>query len=508
MSGIEQSTYSLSGVAAQSAAAFFGSRAAGVVLMFLLIFSAAPGLQAAQAAPEGRQEIYFSEYAVFQGDARVGSCEVREFRRADGSRSYLVREHQTFFGPVLDRFMLVTLDPNGHFDSGHWVATSEFSADFSYRFHFDGSAIRGEWVDTNRGQGWADVPSPRGAPVVGFWGFPESLLLSGFKAGGPDRQTFEAVNVEDNLHRQVSVVAERLGKSEIEVPAGKFNATRYRVDRFGDTHQWLDEAGTLIRWSSEGGDLRWDLQRYPSKAAPPRSATPVARGVYEVSARGGEPLGTLEWSLEKTAAGELELIAAEHLDERTSRFRGSLTSDLKWKGSSESVDWVKGQDKGPPGLQHFETFFYREKFHLLRFQDRAYPYLQSRAVENDVPFHLINHPVSATFWLPNVRREADQEHSIGELAIFEHNYWGPGVEVQKARAVYLGRQEVESPAGPIAGHGFKLKYPGGWHASELTYWTDSHLVPMRVKLGAGKGYRHYRLASYTVLDATALPSIQ
>lgn len=470
-------------------------------LMCVLIIS--PG-HAGDSPQDPRQQISYSRYGIYQGDKRVGWTEVTEFRRTDGSRSYLVAEHQEIFGPVLDRFMIVTLDPEGRFDSGHWVATSQFSRDFDYAFHFDGRAIRGEWEDTNRGHGRADVPTTAGTAVVGFWGYPESLILARFAANGPNRQTFEAVNVEDNLHRQMTIVADRLGPATIEVPAGRFQTTSYRVDRFDDTHHWIDAKGVLVRWSAEEGRQRWDLEQYPSPERTTPSLAAVASGTYEVSDSKGKVLGTIDWSLGKNAVGELVLLGQEQMPRRRSQFQGRLDGDRGWLGSSEIVQWPNGLNAGPPAAQYVESFFYRDKFHLTRFIDRAYPYRQSRKLDGKLPFHLVNYPVAAAFWLDRVKREVAVQQTLPQLAVLENNYWGTGAEVQQAKVTYLGRADAPAPSGTVPGHNYQLSYAGGWHDFEFTYWTDERLVPMRVR--EGKDYRNYRLVRYEVTDPKSLPA--
>ena len=170
-----------------------------------------------------RQEIRYSHYDLFGDAGRLGYTELTEFRRADGSRSYLARERMEFWGPVLERFVVLTFDADGNFDSGHWVGTSEYSPHFSYTFRFDGRAIRGDWVDSVRGSGWSEVPTRAENPVIGFWGPLDSLVLGRFEADGPDRQSFEVVDVEDSHHRLLNVTVERMGSAELEVPAGKFH---------------------------------------------------------------------------------------------------------------------------------------------------------------------------------------------------------------------------------------------------------------------------------------------
>ena len=68
-----------------------------------------------------------SHYDLFGESGSLGYTELTEFRRSDGSRSYLARERMEFWGPVLERFVVLTFDSDGNFDSGHWVGTSEYS---------------------------------------------------------------------------------------------------------------------------------------------------------------------------------------------------------------------------------------------------------------------------------------------------------------------------------------------------------------------------------------------
>lgn len=461
---------------------------------------------AAAPAPTGLQEILYSQYGIYESGKRVGWTEVTEFRRPDGSRSLLTREHQEIFGPVLDRFIIITQEANGDFDSGHWVATSRYSPDFSYAFHFDGSAIRGVWEDSRRGHGRADVPSERGAPVVGFWGVLEALVLSEFDPEGPAVQRLEAIAVEDNVHRPMTVIAERLPDTKIEVPAGKFHTRAYRVRRFADTHHWLDENGVLIRWSSEEDTYQFVLERYPSSEKPIARGAAVATGAYAVKGRQAEPLGSIDWALEKTSERGLLLRAEGQVEGWRSRLVGTLGADRAWIGSTETVLWPQGQNSGPAMLQHVETFFYRRKFYLARFIDGAYPYLQSRVVEQPAAFQLVNYPVAATFWLNRVEREEGRKQSLSELIVLENNYWGTGADVLPAEVAYLGLEAAASPQGTVQAHKFQVDYPGGWHDFRLTYWTDERLVPLRMLVGTG--WRDYHLIRYEVHDPAALPPVQ
>ena len=68
----------------------------------------------------------------------------------------------------------------------------------------------------------------------------------------------------------------------------------------------------------------------------------------------------------------------------------------------------------------------------------------------------------------------------------------------------FGPVTVEGPAGPVPGHRFELRYPGGWEDSTFEFWTDEQLVPLRLKMFAGEGELEYRLVSYTVHDEELL----
>jgi hypothetical protein len=366
--------------------------------------------------------------------------------------------------------------------------------------------VLGRWISPRRTR-----TLPRSSPLPAACGLYrehhssgrfQSLILSSFAVDGPDRQIFDAIGVEDNVHMKMKVAVERAGMEMIAVPAGSFQATRYRVQRFGDTWQWIDTEGTLLRWVSEDGRSRWDLERYPSTSPhAAETATPVAHGRYEVSfMKDGAAAGTLDWTIARTADGEMLLSADERFAERTSHFRGVLDRSHHWVGSSHTVNW-HSPPQGIPEVQHFETFFFRGRFHLLRFRDRAYPYLQSRAIQDTPPFHLIHYPVAAVFWLPALRRDTGTPQAIEPLAIIGNFYWGASAEIQPAEATYLGRQQVNLPGGAARGHRFRLTHRGGWHDSELFYQTDDRFVPVQVDVS---GFLRYRLVSYTLLDEEGL----
>ncbi len=407
--------------------------------------------------------------------------------------SYLARERMDFWGPVLDRFVVLTFGARGRFDSGHWVATSEYSPRFSYTFRHDGRVIRGDWQGSVVGSGRTEVPASPESPLLGFWGPLESLLLSAFDPEGPPRQRVEAVDVEDTHHRLLTVTIEKLEKETIRVPAGEAEANHFRTERFGATHHWVDDEGTLLRWSSENDTYRWELQHFPTKDLLPRAAAePVANGEYEVT-RDGEIEGSVAWSIRKEKNESFRLRASERVAERESELEGHLDASFHWKGATETVHWNVGEGLAPAETHHLETFFYRERVHLLRFRDRAYPMLQSRAARAPVPFHLVNYPVSAFFWLREVERIVGKEQTLPELAHIGNRYRGSALEVQEAYVTYLGEVEVQAPDGSVKGHHFRLRYPGGWEDSTFEYWTDGYFIPVRVKAQVGEGTLEYRL---------------
>jgi hypothetical protein len=334
----------------------------------------------------------------------------------------------------------------------------------------------------------------------------ESLLLKRFDPDGPDRQTFDAVDVEDSHHRLLEVSVERLGTEQIEVPAGVFDAEHYQSERFGTTSHWLDENRVTLCWASESDTYRWELERYPAPEPLPRQTETVATGTYDVFGGSGNKRGVVSWAIERDDLENFRLQADEQLEVRTSCFEGQIDDQGKWQGSTETVHWTSGEGHGPPEIHHLEMFFYRERAHLLRFRDRAYPLLQSRVVASTPIFHLVNYPISAVFWLRNIERDTDREQVIEELAHIANRYRGGGLEVQKARVSYLGKYQIEDPVVAGSGHHFMLRYPGGWEDSTFEFWTDEHFVPLRLKMFAGEGELEYRLVQYDVSREGLLPA--
>ena len=123
-------------------------------------------------------------------------------------------------------------------------------------------------------------------------------------------------------------------------------------------------------------------------------------------------------------------------------------------------------------------------------------------LKSPVPFHLVNYPISAVAWLRKLPEPG--ERSISEVAHIANRYRGGGMEVQEAKYRSFGPVTVEGPTGPVPGHRFELRYPGGWEDSTFEFWTDEQLVPLRLKMFAGEGELEYRLVSYTVHDEELL----
>ena len=449
-----------------------------------------------------------SRYLVIGKGGPAGQSELTEFRRTDGSRTYLVRERLEFWGPVLERFVVLTIDANDCFDSGHWVGTSDYSGDFRYSFRFDGRSIRGDWEGAVVGTSWNEVPSRPGNPLLGFWGPLESLLLLlRFDPQGPARQTFDAVDVEDTHHRQMTVSVERLGVEQIQVPAGRFSALHYRSERFGTCHHWIDEKGTVIRWASEGNAYRWDLDRYPSSEPLPRATQLVASGTYEVHSPAGGPRGVVPWSLEVDSKGGIRLLGEEHLDRRRGWFEGFLDPTGKWNGTSESSHWTIAEGEGLPEVHHFETFFFRRSIYVLRFRERAYPLLQSQPVGQAPFFHMVNYPIVASTWLRRLSLEPNREQRLLDFSHLGARYRGAVLELQAATAKYLGGLHVKGPNGTVPAHHFILSYPGGWVDSTFEYWTDMQFIPLRMKVNADEGAVEYELVRYDQASEEGMASL-
>ncbi len=443
-----------------------------------------------------------SRYVVTGTGGPVGFSELTQFLHPDGSRTYLVRERLEFWGPVLDRFVFVTFDPAGNFDSGAWVGSSEYSVDFCYLFSHDGKAIRGSWEGSVLGTCWNSVPCSADAPLLGFWGPLESLLLSRYDEGGPKVQTLDAVDVEDMHHRRMQVQVERVGTDAIRVPAGQFSTTKYRSERFGSTHHWIDENGTLICWASEENEYRWELESYPEDkrtvVSPGSALELLARGVYSVSSPSNGPHGDLPWSLAMDPTGRIHVLAEEHLGRRTSRFQAVLGAEGRWKYVSESCHWNIGEGAGAEETHYFETFFFRNNVYLLRLRPGAFPFLQKQSAIVSSAFHSVNYPVVSTFWLQHLSLSPGQVHHFPRLVHIANRYRGACLEVQPATAERLvGTNGPSFDGATDSGH-YKLSYAGGWVNSTFECWTDQHLVPQKAQVVSGEGVVDYELTDYEV----------
>ena len=73
-------------------------------------------------AAEASPEIKVSRYQVLAGGQPSGWSEFTEFRRSNGSVTYLMVEYLGFFGGGLDRFVTASFTADGGFDGGHWIA--------------------------------------------------------------------------------------------------------------------------------------------------------------------------------------------------------------------------------------------------------------------------------------------------------------------------------------------------------------------------------------------------
>lgn len=452
-----------------------------------------------------------SRYAVIGSSGRVGYTELSDLRAADGSRTCFVRERLEFWGPVLERFVVLTFNPEGEFDTGHWVGTSEYSGDFRYSFFYDGRAIRGDWQGSALGRCWNHVPAGREDPLLGFWGPLESLVLQRLDPFGSPQQVFRAIDVEDTHHRAMPIVVERLGREQIEVPAGRFWTTKYRSERFGETHHWVDEKGVVVRWVSEGDEYRWDLESYPAQDFPLPSLVAVANGTYKVLSSGAGPTGELSWQIGVDTEGKSYVIAEERLDRRVSRFRCILGPEGDWKSSSQECDWIIPEGRGLHETHYFETFFHREQVYLLRTRPNAYPLLQSQPISGPPCYHLVNLPIAWMAWLQRISVESGGEQPLSDFIHVANRYRGACMESPKGATVTYARGSVgfkeTDPSTADARHHFLLRYPGGWLNSTLECWTDDRLIPLKAIVSAAEGPVTYELAECHVRAAARMPHL-
>jgi len=443
-----------------------------------------------------------SRYVVMGAGGPVGFSELTQFLHEDRSHTYLVRERLEFWGPVLDRFVFVTFDSKGNFHSGAWVGSCEYQPDFCYVFHHDGNAIRGSWEGSVLGKCWNSVPCPSDVPLLGFWGELESLLISRYDSRGPRVQVLDAVDVEDMHHRRMKVEVERLGSEPIEVPAGRFSTTKYRSERFGSTHHWIDESGTLICWASEGNEYRWELESYSEGEGTVVSSRPanemLARGVYRVSSPSNGPRGDLPWSLSADSNGCIHVSAAEHLDRRTSRFQAVLDADGRWEYVSESCHWNIAEGAGAEETHYFEIFFFRNSVYLLRLRPGAFPFLQKQSADATAEFHSVNYPVVSTCWLPHLSLDSGQLHRFTQVLHIANRYRGACLESQPATVECLVGTDKSSYERLDESRHFSLTYSGGWTNSVFDFWTDQYSVPQRAQVAAGEGVIDYELVDYEV----------
>lgn len=452
-----------------------------------------------------------SRYAVIGSSGRVGYAELSDLRAADGSRTCLVRERLEFWGPVLDRFVVLTFNPAGEFDTGHWVGTSEYSGDFRYSFFYDGRAIRGDWQGSALGRCWNHVPAGREDPLLGFWGPLESLVLERFDPFGSPRQVFRAIDVEDTHHRAMPIVVEKIGREQIDVPAGRFWATRYRTERFGETHHWVDDKGVVLRWVSEGGEYRWDLELYPAENLPLPSLETVANGTYKVFSSGAGPTGELSWQIGVDAEGKTYVTAEERLDRRVSRFRCVLGAEGEWKSSSHECDWIVPEGAGLHETHYFETFFHREQVYLLRVRPNAYPLLQSQPISRPPSYHLVNVPIASLAWLRRIPAGPAGEQPLTDFIHLANRYRGACMESPRGATVSYSRDSVDfqkAGGGTVRlDHHFWLSYPGGWLNSTFECWTDDHLIPWKAVVQAAEGPITYEMAECNLSLTDRLPQL-
>jgi hypothetical protein len=451
--------------------------------------------------------VFRSRYIVAGPSGPVGYTDLADLRQADGSRTCLVRERLEFWGPVLDRFVVLTFNAAGEFDTGHWVGSSEYSGDFRYSFHHDGRTIRGDWQGSALGVCSNHVPSRPSDAVIGFWGPLESLALARFDPSGRSRQIVPAVDVEDTHHRAMMIEVEKLGREEIDVPAGRFWTTKYRSERFGATHHWIDDSGTVIRWASENDTFRWDLERYPAETLSIDLLEEVARGTYRVSSPAPGPAGSLTWRIDRDAAGQIHLSGEERLNLRASRFTAILGPEGGWKSCSQECDWIVPEGQGSRETHYFETFFHREQLYLLRMRPNAYPLLQGQPTSGAHFFHLVNFPIASATWLGRLLKSSGNEQPLEGFIHLANRYRGACLEAPpRATANYSFDPMGRSLQGVRAAHHFALRYPGGWNNSRFECWTDNRLIPQKAVVEAAEGQIDYELVEYDLKLAERMPS--
>ena len=429
-------------------------------------------------------EIKVSRYRVLADGQSSGWSEFTEFRRSDGSVTYLMVEYLGFFGGGLDRFVTASFTADGDFDSGHWIATTRDGGDFNYAYSHDGSTLVGRSWDRERGTVTTRVPCSSKCVPIGFFGPLESLVVGRFDLNGPSKQTIAAVGVEDGHHEALEVEVERMGRETITVAAGTFETTRYRSERYGDTMHWLDRDGVVVRWEAEGGSLRWDLEQAPGPFILSDDAdNAVASGRYDITSDDGKQLGSVAWRFRRHGDGALFLESEGGDDRHVSTFLGELTIDGWLRRATE---WVRSA-KGDPGGTLFATFFHRKNAYLMRITDGAFPYLQQIEVDRPRAYQPLCVPVAATLWLRGEAHDAEKERTR-PLATFYRSPTG-SLFRRDASLVY------EPLEGKGAGHHLTLSYPAGWFTRKLEFKTDDRFFPRYASLTTRNGLVHYRPGS-------------
>jgi hypothetical protein len=441
---------------------------------------------------EANPQIRVSRYRVSAGGEPSGWSEFTEFRRSDGSVTYLTVEYLGFFGGGLDRFVTASFTADGGFDGGHWIATTRDGGDFDYVFSHDGRTLVGRSKDRERGAVTTRVSSSPKRVPIGFFGPLDSLVVGRFDSDGPSIQTIAAIGVEDGHHEALEVEVERLGRETITVAAGTFETTRYRSERYADTIHWVDDDDVVVRWESEGGAQRWDLEQAPGPfVLSGDTDNAVASGRYDITNDDGNQLGSVAWRFRRQDDGELLLESEGGDDRHVSTFVAELTEDGQFR---RVIEWVRPAN-GDPGGTLFATFFHRNNAYLMRMTDGAFPYLQQIEMERSPAYHPLCLPVAAALWLRHEAHDPDKER-ICELLTFDRSPTG-SLFRRDAALVY---EQVE---GDAERHQFVLSYPAGWFMRKLEFKTDHLFIPGHASLTTRNGIAHYSLEALEINDPIA-----
>ncbi|MCP3988733.1 MAG: hypothetical protein GY724_06655 [Actinomycetia bacterium] len=444
------------------------------------------------ANPTMSPKIRVMRYQVLADGQPPGWSELTEFRRSDGSVTYLMVEFLGFFANGLDRFVTASFTGDGDFDGGHWIATSQDGGDFDYVYSHDGRTLAGRARDRERGTVTTRVPSSPKRVPIGFFGPLESLVVGRFDRSGPSEQTIAAIGVEDGHHEALDVKVECLGRETITVAAGTFETTRYRSERYGNTMHWLDDDAVVVRWESEGGAQRWDLEQAPGPFTVLRDTeNPAASGRYDITKDDGEQVGSVDWRFRRQDDGTLLLESEGGDDHHVSTFVGELTVDGRLR---RALEWVRPPE-GDLGGALFATFFHRENAYLMRMTDGALPYLQQITIDRPYAYQPLYMPAAATLWLRNEARQPGEERTVA-LSTFERSPTGSLFQ-RDAQLVYrpLGGEQEQ--------HQFVLGYPAGWFKGMLEFKTDDLFIPQYAGLMTRHGLRHFRLVALEVNDPAA-----